>query len=1816
VRGYRMAETVKRIGVLFEAKFDKDSFDEISKKFKSLKGTLSGLNVGNLKQITPTIQALVSQLSGMQNMNASMDKLSDAIVNLGKGSVSINVTDAALKGFTKTQKGTSDESKKLITLVKELEYSFAKLDIRDAIDPNKMELFHGKWKAINAQVEKYVAILAKETGPDMVGLQKRAVNIARKIDDELNRLSETKKAAPGADISVHKDKIQKYLGQLKGVGLESLDKTISATKKELQAMGVSGSKSAAQVDKLKLSLLELGKANQLISTQITNVKERFNNTSKESANYTKKTQQLNKTLADLMVTQASVNKVMASTRETIIGSTEGVSKAIQDISKLKAELSSIGLSKIVAPRGIADIWDAWTAVNNNIANYIKKLSSLASIPLTEHEGKVLAKDTEIMAKFKELETLRMTAGPDDPKVQKLSQEIQKLIGDYQQLSKVMLTDAIDKVTLSLQKLGIVVGMEYGQIRKLRLGALDLAHAEGLLRLQLNQTEAAFRALDPAAANYKQRVDELNATFDKQGSTLTAVSTALKVKSQSTADAARSLRMYAEGFIPMMKSQAAWLAGGAILFGTMYKIQDAIRGFLSFEDRLNRIRIIGEGTTEQMKMLRSEMLHLAEAAGQVPQDLAEAAFFLAKYGLSVEQVTNSLPALTRLTEVAGGTIQENAKGTIAIMNAYGIAFENTASVTNKLAVTLNKSALEMEDLSSIISTVASSAALFNQPIEQLFGLAAAMSNLGVKSSTIGTSLRQLFSVLAQAEAPTERFNNVVIKALDRHNISLSELNPSYKSIIEILNTFNRAGIKTIDLFKALQIRVAGNTATMINALPALTDLANEIKTQNVLMKQFSETTKSADVSLRQLQATLNSTIATILGSETESGLSNFIKLINSILQAIRWLFEGLQGTITRIGLLVIGLSKFSKPIAGLLEGFGVISKIIKWIPGWVGIIAILISALTLTSKAMGRLSKEESEYEKIKKGFESRKDEIKTLRERIRLNNEMADANMVERKSIDAKNAALEKEIELKEKLNEAERQKIIKQTIERAGEEARDVTTRLQLQGRQRGTLPGITPKEISIESIINRIAEERARDESKYKAIRDLVGEDLSKHAVPLELQEILDGYNKLAATKAEAQEAPQKALDAIMKDMRIEEGQRERKLEHLEMERDDVDDLVRANLELVEAKETLGKLESIRQPQKIKEALYAAYQAVDSDEQRAAIMKKIVEISHEYEDVWVKEEDVESLDKAIQKENEFILGKEIEIKKLKESRREHGYNMEAIEEQRKSLVKQNEAYTEQEKIAAKIEEKVSELVRVTKRITETKDVEKRNGLLATQAGIVSDLINLNHDRREISKQSIIDDIDHIATLREIGSEYKISEQSLFRIAKLQEELNMLEATAADIEAKKKTITTEDEKRENEVAARKNELDILLKKLDIEQEIYDDMRRYYDLSIFLQDQSIEKDKQEIDLRKDLTDREKELQKLMIDSAAIQGKMLKLIQLIKQAQISGFDPSVVEDLKKELYELEHSLGMVERTYEDINESERGFWEGFKEHIVDGDEAWRNFTYNMGKNFASALGGMIADLGKAFVYMNRDAKKALQDQREETLLDAKKTYDENKNELINSLNTGQLTYAQYYEKLGELDDNYREKVNDAQKDYEDRMAESTVTIANLWEKLWRKMVDIAIEAMAQMAMSNMKGGGQDLLGMLGSLFRPGGGVGTGGAPVAGAPAGGAVMIHTGGLVSDITRGLKAFHSGGLSSDEILAKLQRNEYVMSARAVNALGVGTLDYMNKTGQSPEQTLNIYNVADITSVPQLSPDDVVNVVSFDISRKGRIYKTMTIKR
>lgn len=1684
-----MADTVQRLGVEFFGKIDETSITNAINKIKS---KFEGIK---LTDLAPGLSANLGSLAdALGKSTASLSKLGAVAADVG------SKVSQEYRSATTSVSGLTSETRKLITLTEQLATTFAKIDFTNMIKPDQMEMFRSKFVAINKQVDLFTAQLAKVAKPEFMGIQQEALAMSGQIDAAIKALSA---GGIGANTPAKIQEIIGMLQQLSKMGGSALASGFKAGTDALNSFGVAADMSVQKVSKLNLGLLELRKVKSLLGEQIANVKQQFDGVDKSSVHYGASVAILNEKLIGLMKTEQSVNSILSATEKSM-------EATVPVIGRLESAFNLINILDKINPPEIHKASEAWKSSAQNLGMYMKELSQLMHIELKDIDPMkgILIKSKAIETQMESLRGLmaKQTTVDDKAQIDALRGSITKLVGEYTDLERVMLTGAIDKTTTALKAFNITIGMSYDQIRKIKpnLSLLEWEKAAELLKNQVAQLYAQYKGLGPITDSNKEKAKLISNEWEKATKTLDAVSQKMRVLHGATADAARGLRMYWEGFAPMLKSQAAWLTGGALLFGIMYKIQDAVKNFVAFEDRLNRIKIVGEGTKKEIAELRHGLLGLAETTGQTTIALAEAAFYLVKYGLSVKQVNDVLPSLARLTAVAGGTIQENAKGVISLLNAYEMAYEDADRLANALTVTLNKSALEMADLSTILSTVASSGAQLNQPVEQILALSAAMSNLGVKPSTIGTSIRQFIGTLAQVEAPTQRFADSILRkvtiALGSNEKAMDALNPAYHSLVDILLLLNKAGITTHDMFKGLNLRAASGTAAMMNAKDSILDLVIAIRSQNVLTAQFAQVTDSAEMSLKNLSNTLEATITKMLGGGTEAGLARFSQVIYGIIKAIGFMFEGIQGVIVRIGILAAGFIYLTKAVGAATVSFTIFNRVITLAPWmkWLAIISMIISGLELLAISWSALSGEqESVAKKSKEEAEKYSNRIKELRSQITLNNQLAEANLAEKKSIELKNAVLEREIELMQKKRIEAQKAEIQELAGPAGRALSDFISRnLEKQGIKEGVGP-IQESEVGDRGMMPRQSTMR-RTVDYEQIIRDMEADRTGQGQLVINFLKTLD--------------------EETIKDQDLQ-----------------IQELARYYIARERAK-------VVREPKE------------DSTEVKA-----------------------------------------------------HKRTMADLDAEFKALIAKNNALRETQSIQVEIDTETSKLATVRKDLAYIGvDPKEKMKLEEEEKKIENKLKELGFKKEDSIKKEAIATMEYLGAVEKLGIDQEIITKNLERSVRIEAEISKIKIDQANVENQLllPNRTKIDELQALEQKRLALGIQLLEKQNELTKEGFAEAERQHGIRTTLIEQAMRSQEQEIDQSIKLSAREKEFQKLYVERMGIIVKMHNTLELLRQAQADAIDISKSEELRKTYQGLAHELSIVDMQMKHVATKQKTFWQAITEYITEAEEAVKSFSYNMGKAFTDQIEASFADFGKAMVYQNADTIKELRGQRDEDLSNIKEKYDEELLALEESLANGKVTYFDYYKQLQDLNDKYHKDVKTSQDQFEKNMKDSLITISSLWEKFWRAMIDAAINMMAQQAVSG-------IFSSLRGLFGGAGTNATGAGDLGGASS--SAIAHTGGYIGDL---VKSFHAGGLNSNEVLIKALRSEYVLNPRAVNSVGVNKLDYINKTGQLPGSEINIYNVVDSSTIPTLSPDDVINVINFDIARRGQTYKSLTVHR
>ncbi|MFH1392089.1 MAG: phage tail tape measure protein, partial [bacterium] len=273
------------------------------------------------------------------------------------------------------------------------------------------------------------------------------------------------------------------------------------------------------------------------------------------------------------------------------------------------------------------------------------------------------------------------------------------------------------------------------------------------------------------------------------------------------DYRRAMDRWGQGFKYMMLSQAAWIASGAVLFGTITAIGTSIKTFVDFHQDLRDTAAIVQATTTGYEKMEKAAVKAFLNSTMSLKDTTNALKILGQTGMEAADAAIALETVYKITTATGADTTTTVKFLTTAINVWKLGAEDAAKVGNILGAALNYSKLEAEDLGVGFNYVAAMAKSLGLSIVDLASIFAVMSNAGIKVSTIGTGLRGVFSKLLD---PTNKLE----KQLKLVGLTIEDVSLETNNFFDVLKRLETAGFDIGNIFKGMTRREAASLNIML------------------------------------------------------------------------------------------------------------------------------------------------------------------------------------------------------------------------------------------------------------------------------------------------------------------------------------------------------------------------------------------------------------------------------------------------------------------------------------------------------------------------------------------------------------------------------------------------------------------------------------------------------------------------------------------------------------------------------------------------------------------------------------------------------------------------------------------------------------------------------------------------------------------------------------------------------------------------------------------------------------------------------------------
>lgn len=365
-----------------------------------------------------------------------------------------------------------------------------------------------------------------------------------------------------------------------------------------------------------------------------------------------------------------------------------------------------------------------------------------------------------------------------------------------------------------------------------------------------------------------------------------------------------------GFASTVK-EALNLRSLLIGFSAIFIGRAIVGTLIDFGDEMAKVRAISGATKEEFILLEDAARNLGATTRFSATEAAQGLTFLSRAGFTAAESVFAIAPALNLAQAGALELGRSADILSNIMSAFSIEAERAAGVADVLALTANSSNTSVEQLGNAMKFVGPIARAVGFDINEVSAAIGAMGDSGLQGTLAGTGLRISIQKLLNPV-------NKAKEALKNLNISMSEVDPTGNSLIDILERLKQAQIEVGDAAFARNVTqifsARGSTAIL-----ALTNQIEKVRELNVATRDAAGVAKeTADIMDNTLGGALKGLVSAL--NEVVIGLGK--AFAGPVLQGI---IQGLTDITRAIGVLIKQFGLAEDSAEGLAQAFSLLTK---------------------------------------------------------------------------------------------------------------------------------------------------------------------------------------------------------------------------------------------------------------------------------------------------------------------------------------------------------------------------------------------------------------------------------------------------------------------------------------------------------------------------------------------------------------------------------------------------------------------------------------------------------------------------------------------------------------------------------------------------------------------------------------------------------------------------------------------------------------------------------------------------------------------------
>ena len=295
-------------------------------------------------------------------------------------------------------------------------------------------------------------------------------------------------------------------------------------------------------------------------------------------------------------------------------------------------------------------------------------------------------------------------------------------------------------------------------------------------------------------------------------------------------------------------------GGGLVVGTGL----AFKRLISFDDAIRAAGARARTSAEGIEALRERALELGRTTSFTATQVAEMQEGLAKGGFRVPEVNEMVDDVLALSRAAGTDGAMAAKLLGDSIGVFGLKAEQSANVASVLSGVLNRTRMDVDDLSDGFKFAAKTGADLGMSFSDTIAIMGTLAQAGLRGSLAGTAIRKIGQITVGESEKIRKEFGITFKETQNGTVNVIENFEILSKSLEGLSRTDRLAA----FFEAFGIRGAQAASSLADNAVNTRRLADELREVFKAGTEANKTMSDMDAgpggALRRLMSAIEST----------------------------------------------------------------------------------------------------------------------------------------------------------------------------------------------------------------------------------------------------------------------------------------------------------------------------------------------------------------------------------------------------------------------------------------------------------------------------------------------------------------------------------------------------------------------------------------------------------------------------------------------------------------------------------------------------------------------------------------------------------------------------------------------------------------------------------------------------------------------------------------------------------------------------------------------------------------------------------------------